>query len=496
MADKAVGNAGTLRITDNGSTVSFSVLCGDPATFVNEYRFRVYANGAWSAWSVTSLGAGFGSRLLTTRTVNTSQTVILEQAATGTSGLGGAASFSVAISRPLPVAPSGVLVTRVSDAQQTLNWTRNATYTSVVIQRTSSGGGAWTGWQQIGIASGNAFTFTDTTTKPGMAYAYRVAGRGANGQSAWSGQSATIYTTPAAPSSVSAVRSGNNIVVSAASVPPYYTNFDVRDGSTVIATNVSMPYTHTDPDAAVPHTYTVRAHITLNNLYSAWSAASNTVQLVAPPNAPTSLSPNGSVRASDQDVVFSWKHNPVDSSPQSAFELQHRRNGGAWTTVTGTLDSQVGLNIDVGAVEWRVRTKGAHPDWSPYSAVATVTVIDRPGVAVTQPETEWRASLLTVKWTWFQVQSRPQSAWQVELVKDGGVETRSGSGGTSQVNMRTQLTPGTWNVRVRAATGSVWSEWSSETFTVVFDPPAAPTVLGQWDETQGGVQVTVQFGFM
>lgn len=480
MVDKAVGTAGTLRITDDGTTVRFYVLCSDPSTNVGAYRFAVEG-----AWGTTSLPSGFGSKLLAERSYASSRNVTLQQAATGTQGLGGANSLTVFISRPVPEAPTGLMVARVSDSQHTLNWTRNSVYTSVVVQRRTNGGS----WQQIGVAAGNAFTFTDTTTTPNRKYEYRVAGRAASGQSGWSGV-ATVYTTPAAPTGVSAARSGDDIVVSASAVPPYASSFDVEDAGSVIATAVTMPFTHVDPNPATPHTYRVRGRV--GSLLGAWSAASNTVQLIAPPNAPTGLAPNGAVRASDDDVVFSWVHNPVDSSAQSAYELQYRAPGGSWTPLSGSTSSTVPVSLPVGDVEWQVRTKGAHPDWSPWSATAVFSVIDRPGVAVTQPGDVWDASTLTVEWSWLQAQGRPQSGWQVELVRDGDViEARSGSGPGASVTLTTRLTEGDWTVRARAATGDVWSVWAEQAFTVAFEPPAEPILSGVWDESQGGVSLQV-----
>ena len=64
-------------------------------------------------------------------------------------------------------------------------------------------------------------------------------------------------------------------------------------------------------------------------LYSAYSAYSNTVQLLSAPNPPTGLTPNGPVRPVDEPVLFQWTHNPVDSSSQTAYELRHRVPGGA-----------------------------------------------------------------------------------------------------------------------------------------------------------------------
>lgn len=487
------GNAGTLIIRDDGSSITLLIACSDGATNIGS---------PGRGWSATINGtplsgqftwpSGGGTRVIAgPYAVSTSQTVAFAIAATGTSGLGGPTTISAAINRALPVAPGTPVITRVSDTQHTLAWARNSVYSSVIIQRTSSDGTTWTGWQQIGVAPGNAATFTDTTTVANRRYVYRVAGTAASGQSAWSGQ-AGIETTPAAPTGIAAARSGNDIVVSAAGVPPFASTFDVRDGSTIVGAGVTLPWTHAAPNPAVPHTYTVRGKTSA--LDGLWSAPSNTVQLLSPPNAPTGLIPNGGVRPGDEAVRFSWTHNPVDSSVQTAYEMRYRAAGTTpWTTLSGTTDSFRSVTIAVGSWEWQARTKGSHPDWSPWSATATVAVIDRPGVAVTQPDGEWDASTLPVVWSWFQAQSRPQSAWELELLNATGdvVETRSGSGPTTTFPFTTRLTEGEWTVRARAATGEVWSLWASETFDVVFDPPAEPTLTGEWDDAQGAVALSV-----
>lgn len=386
----------------------------------------------------------------------------------------------------IPITPTGLAVERLSDTQQKLTWTRNSDYTGVPVQRSTDDGP----WQQIAAPTGNVATYTDTTTSANHKYEYRVAGKASAGQSAWS-NIATVYTTPAAPTGVSAARNGDDIVVSVSGTPPYATAFDVRDGSTVVGSGVSLPWTHADPDPAVPHTYTVRA--TRGSLTSAYSSPSNTVQLLSAPNPPGGLSPNGQVRADDLPVVFQWTHNPVDSSPQSAYELRHRPPGGSWTVLSGTTASSRSVSLPVGGVEWEVRTKGQHPDWSGWSATATVTVIDRPGVAVISPESSWDSSVLTVDWSWLQAQSRPQSGWEARLLDAAGdpVETRSGSGAASSVTFTTRLFEGAWTVQVRGATGDVWSGWAEQGFTVAFIPPAAPVLSGVWDEGQGGVLLEV-----
>ncbi|OJU39678.1 MAG: hypothetical protein BGN97_00210 [Microbacterium sp. 69-10] len=390
----------------------------------------------------------------------------------------------------IPQTPSGLTLNRVSDTRIDLSWSKAGTTTSAVVHRQTDDGA----WQQVGAPSGNVTSFSDTTASEGHKYRYRVAGVAAAGTSAWSA-TATVYTSPVAPTGVSATRSGMDIVVKASTVPPFVTGFDVMDDTTVVATNVSLPWTHVAPDPGVPHTYKLRG-VAPGGVQGAWSASSNTVQLIAPPAAPVNLAPNGAVRASDAAVRLSWTHNPVDSSAQSAYELQWRPVGGSWTTLTGATAAFRDVSLPLGDVEWQVRTKGTDPAFSPWSAVAVVTVITRPGVAITQPDTDWDASTLTVTWSWFQPEGRPQSSWELELQTAAGtvIEARSGSGATGSFTFTSRLAQGDFKVRARAATGDVMSLWAEQAFTVVFDPPAPPIFLGEWSEENGVVTLTVAPG--
>lgn len=403
----------------------------------------------------------------------------------------GASSHSVTVTVPARFArtPTGLTITRISDGSHKLDWTRNSTYTAVPVQRRTNGGS----WVQVGRPSGNVATFTDTTTKVNEKYEYRVAGVGGSGQSAWSSVAGPVYTTPAAVGTVVAEKVGTDIRITATGLPTYATSYEVHDNGVLVDGAVtSWPFTHVAPDAGVTHTYTVYAKI--GSLKSA-GRTSNTVQLLAPPNAPANLAPNGAAAAVGT-VRLSWKHNPVDSSAQTVFEVRYRPTGGAWVTDSGTVDQFFDVVLEAGGFEWQVRTKGAHPDWSPWSAVATVQVIDLPGVAIVAPVGDVDVSFATVEWTYSQAQSRPQSAWRAELLRAGSVvESASGSGGQTSFAFLTPLVDGgTYTVRVRAATGGVWSEWGVDTFTTVFPIPAAPIVDAVWDEMSGQHTVTVARG--
>ncbi|WP_153006635.1 hypothetical protein [Leucobacter sp. G161] len=359
-----------------------------------------------------------------------------------------------------------------------------------MVQR-STNGGAWT---QVARPSGNAANWTDTTTRAGNKYDYRVAGVGGGGQSGWS-NTATVYTSPNTPTGPSASREGSNIVVDVSGKPAYATGYNVRDGATQVASNVQLPWTHVNPAPANTHTYTVQA--VRGSLASGWSAASNTVQLLAAPQAPTNLAPNGAVVSSEGQTRLSWRHNPTDSSPQTAAEYRRRVKGtSSWTTGTSTTASNVALTLAAGEIEWQVRTKGQHPDWSPWSAVAVFTVIDKPGVAITDPGDLWTRRTVTVKWSFDQGQGRPQSAWEASLLLGGEViEHRTGSGAGRSVAFTTPLVDTQeYEVIVKAAAGDVWSEAGAQSFFVQVPPAAPGDMSGVWSEESGAVTVDVHDG--
>lgn len=466
-------------------------------------------SGAWSGGATVTinLGPGQAARVVATSVtydtiVGSSQQKLFGATISHYHGTSYAGKPWTIPARPAappsaPNAPSALAVTRGSDVQHTLTWSRNSVYTSVVVQRSTDNGP----WTQVGKPTGNAFSWVDTTTQANRKYQYRVAGVNDGGQSDWS-LMATTYTTPAAPASVTATRIGANIEVAGAGLPPYASSYDVMDGDAVVAAGVGLPWTHTAPSILVAHTYRVRSK--RDGLVSEWSAASPTVQLTAPPAAPSTLVPNGAAVLGDvASMPMSWRHNPVDASQQSQFQIRWRpATGGAWTERTAVASTTEATAIATPAtvfggyrvIEWQVRTKGAHATWSPWSATATVDLLQQPQVSITAPAPAVDRPTITVSWSWFQGQGRPQSSWQLELLDGDGqaVETRSGVGASTSLALYTRLQDGSsYTVRVRAATGEVWSDWATRAHLVAFVPPAPPLLFGEWQDAAGAVSVSV-----
>ncbi len=223
-------------ITQSSTTCTVSIyayLRMDSSSSLNDDADYSWS-GAWGsgAWhKVFNLGPGKRDVIRnggdTVTLTDSTQTVSFS---TSVSHYHGTTGSTVQVTVPARYArtPSAFTATRVSDAQINLAWTRNSTYSAVVVQRRTDEGE----WIQIARPTGNVAAYTDTTTVAGHRYDYRVAGVGGSGQSAFTAP-ASVFTSPSAPTGVSAARDGSDIVVSAGTVPAYVDEFDVRDGSTV-----------------------------------------------------------------------------------------------------------------------------------------------------------------------------------------------------------------------------------------------------------------------
>lgn len=423
-------------------------------------------------------------------------------------------TLSISIGARYARTPTNLLVNRVSDSRIDLSWGRVGTYTSVNVQVQADSG---SGFSTIGTytASGNANSYASTGRIANRRYRFRVRGRTSGGASPWTSWSTIVYTTPATPSAPSAARSGNNIRVSLGGTTSLFgTHFDVQDDATgtIVGSAIprgSFPWTHSNPNQTVRHRYRIRARraqystggTVLTSGYSSWSSW---VELQSPPSAPTGLSPNGGSVELDAAVTLRWSHNPVDSSDQSQYELRHRLGStGSWTTLTGTTASTRSVTFEEpGLHQWQVRTRGAHPDWSPWSATANLTAVTAPSVGLVTPDGEsWMLPTMQVEWEFTQDDGLPQQGWRVELFNtdtddaESLVESREGSTSASSVTLNTRLVrDGHYRVQVSVQSNGVWSEPVDQAFQVTFIPPSPPVIGGEWDEETGSVGLTVVDG--
>lgn len=105
-----------------------------------------------------------------------------------------------------PGAPSGLKMTRVSDTEQKLSWTR-ATYAADVWQNVEVQ--RWdhisASWSTIATLAGTATSYSDKTTAANRKYRYRVRSKNSSASSAYV-TTDYVYTTPGNPSGCSVSR--------------------------------------------------------------------------------------------------------------------------------------------------------------------------------------------------------------------------------------------------------------------------------------------------
>lgn len=296
-----------------------------------------------------------------------------------------------------PNAPSGLSHSRASDVKNSLSWTNNATttrpYSSIKVERQVDGGS----WSQVASVSGAATGYSDTTASANHRYSYRIRAYNSAGYSPYTSATATTYNTPAAPSSVSsAVKSGTTVTVTVANPAATATSLELQksaDGSSwsAVATAEGSPVTSLDADLGGGEWW-LRARNLRGSLASEWTASASKTVTECPPAAPSLVSPPAGavVSKADEHVEFSWLHNPVDGSAQTAAKLRYSTDGGAtWTEVevaggagAYSLDNAFAVNSEV---TWGACTKGADEDHGPWSGNRVFHVRQAPSVAFAQP---------------------------------------------------------------------------------------------------------------
>lgn len=421
-------------------------------------------------------------------------------------------SHSVTVTIPArpygaPAAPTAAAVARVSDTKQTVTWTNNATagepYTNVEVWR-STDGGAYVQIATVGAVA----TYSDATTTLGHRYQYRVRATNPVGQSAYA-MTGTVDTTPPAPGTPTAVKQATgDIVVTwtntaswTAGVEVWHAANGVWDASPLVTLGVVTSYSHTSPSASVTHTYRLR-NVGSGGLTSAYSGASNVVQLLTAPLAPTALSPSSVARDARIAIDLSWQYNSADTTAQKKFEIQYRVDGGAWTSM-GAITSASTLRTIVGgtwtngtSLEWQVRTWGSYVDPSPWSTSALITLSTPPVVTITSPESGplWATSKLTATWSYYDADGTAQSAWYATLRTQSGVglEYKSGSGTATTATFAyalANLSTYRVDVAVKDSAGMLASQ--SRIFSVSYALPMVPSLAVDWRPEEAATYLTV-----
>lgn len=491
-------------VVDSSNTFSWSGSFGSGSQAVN---INHTSATSWSTSNQTLVKT-------LTRTVSPSYTATtassISAQLTGINAVPGTASHSRSLSTGIrppgkPDAPTAMSATRVSDTQYNLTWsntnptTASKKYANLVVQRQEKDGT----WGTIATLGATATSYADKSTKIDSKYRWRVAAKNAAGTSAYS-TSGQLWTTPKAPGKPTLSKSGGSVTLNFANTafdPRGIKVYDSPNGTTwtlraTVAGNKLTSWVDNSPKVTLVY-YAVTN--TISTLESAKSPASAGLQIENPPLNPYGYTPqNGSAQVADDPMEFTWKHRPVDSSSQTAYELRVRQNGGAWVVYTGTTaEFRVlpgGTLTNGNTIDWQVRTKGAHPSFGAWSNLYSFRTSARPIATIDDSDPQWGTlSKLTAVWSYYDEEGTAQSGWEAQLMNGSTVlESRSGVNGSSTVFATPMKNGTTRTLRVRVKDGDgLWSGWDSVSITTTYFPPPTPTLDGEFNEDDFTVSLSI-----
>lgn len=431
----------------------------------------------------------------------------------GYGSAGGSATASVSVTIPsiaysAPRAPSGCAASRVSDAQAKVTWANGSTSTTTpraatLVERQTDGGS----WVQVASVGASVTSYTDNSVSANHRYAYRVRASGAGGTSGYS-TSGYVYTTPAAPASVSvAVVTGTTCSVDVdGSNAPWATSWEVQsqlNGGDWVAVGTYATFPQTVDLGG--GTVRVRARAVRGDLASDY-VESAAVTTITPPLAPTvSLSPLG-VAPTGSVVTVAWVPNHPDGSAQTQAQVEYAVGDGDPVTadVTGTATTyQLPADATTSAttVSVRVRTHGADEEWGAWSQPVALAVAVPPSAHFTSPASDGATvDALPLVVEWEATDATGVASQTLTLYgEDGralhtaqlGGEVRSYSLSAATCRLDNQ-TPYSLSLLVRG--GSTLTVTATRDFATDFTPPADPVVTVELDPDTLAQSVTVEYG--
>ena len=384
-----------------------------------------------------------------------------------------------------PNAPTGCTATYVTDSQASVSWTNGTTDSdhprdATLVERRDGSND----WAQVASASGTASGYTDNGISPNGQYQYRVRAKNVAGYSAYS-TSGSIYTTPAAPASVTLDKTAATTVqVDVTGTWGYSVTYDIEStydgGSTwaTVATSTSLPYSATVNAGTVQ--FRVRA--VRGALSSAWTLSASLVT-ICPPLAPTIVQAPANPTAYGDSSAISWTPNHPDGSAQASAEVKATNPGGTSTTYTVSTATSYSFTPNAtGTWTAQVRTKGLDPSYGEWSQTVSWAVANPPAVVITSPATDGTdivALPLNVAWT--VTDSTGVSAQRIIIEgSDGEVLNRTLAGDVRTVALNASdvaLENGqTYTIRLRVMGGSGLVTEQTRIFDVAWLAPAAPVL--------------------
>lgn len=404
-----------------------------------------------------------------------------------------------------PKKPKNFSVSKASDYSQRLTWQGDYTdmngaypWTNVRVNRNMDNGGR----QNISVLRWDAVNYTDNSTKPGHKYDYDVQSTNQAGTSDMAGP-ITVYTTPTAPTRVSAVKKSNSLVeVTLSGHSRWWDSVETQvssnggsswqgASSTASASGNDIKVNITTLPAG---TVVYRLRIVKSGMYSGWVKTGNIVTIVAP-SAP-SISVGGSVYKLGDTASVSWVPNHPDGSAQQYAQAEFTIPNGSGGTTTKIIEISGGarsasIETSIGAVgTWsvRVRTKGLDPSWGAWSNSVSFRVALAPQIWFSKPGMDGElVTGMPATAEWVVSDTTGVSSQEIFLLDSGGNvivrERLSGSARSWTFGTYDDVkNKDTYTLRIDITAGSGLTDRATRSFATEWPEPAAPFVKVTYDD--------------
>lgn len=375
-------------------TVTFKVYTQNQYSYSDSQSLNITGTTDWPNVSFTNDdGTGAVRRSTKTYTYNftssdygsgTAKTVTLNATLSGAyNGVTPSKSASINIpKRPYdrPAPASGQNADRINDGQINVLWAISSTagepITATYVDRWDNVSNAYTRVANLGAVT----SYANTGLSGNRRYRYRVLTGGPGGNATAWAYTEFVQTTPAAPTGCSVSKSAVDAILVSWNNAATTTNgyaYDTLleeqvDGGawTQIATIAAgtASYSRTGRSPGSVYAYRVRARSSVDETTYSGYSTSGTIQLIAPPAAPTGF---GVVRNSDTSHTLSWTDNPTADAPYESITVQRwSEASGAWVTVGTLADTATNLTdtdtVADNAYKWRVRAnnQAGSSDWA------------------------------------------------------------------------------------------------------------------------------------
>jgi len=429
----------------------------------------------------------------------------------GTATLSG--TFALTTLTQAPGTPTALSATYVTDTQINLAWTNN--YATNGVPTTSKVQSSVNGAAFGVVATLSATSSASMASAANRKTVFKVDAENSAGASAYSA-TATVFTTPAAPTSVAAAKDGSgNIIVTWTDNVPFAEHVHVvqaassSDGgvtwsawSTLTSTGSGGTYTHASPNPSLQWKYRVSAKNTDTGALSSAQITSNVVVLLTAPNKPTlpALGPYVDKAAA---FVVPWTHNSADTTGQTAYEFGYSTNGGTTWSSTGKVTSATSSKTIAAStyaanvvLTIRVRTWGSATTGgsdgtgaSPWSDTAAVTFKTRPVVTITSPanSSTYTQSALTVALGFSQAESATFVSATIQLYLGATLLEQVVSTTLAGTLLATPVANGSsYSVKVTVLdSNGLTSDLVTSTFSVAYTRPVPAVVAATYLSDSG-----------